>query len=128
MTEAIDSDTTEAPPRDLEAALYHLTGAASVAAFMLEAIHENANAATSLSVQAGMSWLAGELGDSAENLAAIHEGRAPNWATMQEIDRVRGALERAKARGIAKAAARDAEMSIAQAVGLVIGSRVEAAK
>ncbi len=106
MTEAENTDTTETPARDLEAALYHLAGAAGVASFMLTAIYEDESAAAPLSIKEGMAWLARQLGDGAENLVAIHESREPHWATMMEAEGVRQALERASARGVARAAAR----------------------
>lgn len=87
-----------------EPAIHELVGAASAATVLLRAIQATDGVLANQSARQGLGWLAGRLADAAENLAALHERRAPRWPTMSALLDVAEALS--KASGDARRSAR----------------------
>ncbi|UPY37032.1 hypothetical protein [Sediminicoccus sp. KRV36] len=100
--------STAGTSAEIEPLIYDLTGAACLAALVLEAIREDGSRATSTSVREALGWLDNRLTVAAENMLAVHEDRATHWFTMMENDSIRKALDRAAERGEARETARAA--------------------
>lgn len=91
-------------PRHMEAVIDDLSGAASIAAAILDHIRIDPCAGDSRALDTGLVWLATRLNAAAENALAVQERRAPRWMTLAQSEDIAEAV----ADAIAAAHAREA--------------------
>jgi hypothetical protein len=107
MSEAIQTmplppAASQGIPFDLEPAALELIGASFAAAALLRAMVADEGIADSLSTTPALEWVGQRLSDAAENLAALHAGRAPRWQTCADLQDIASALAKATAAGEAR--------------------------